>query len=330
MFSSHYPIIFTTNLSPNSYISLELILSYIYEFFTSVDHSQIATTKIRSFSMNVLIEEFSFKLDNNLFLYNSTNMIKIVSIFPQFYPIESKLCDKFRQLPIKNICPASKSVFYPKSKLQKQTLLPVKIRAKTEKISNPLLDSSIYNTFLSDKNSYLLMKSDIQSNILKKNNIPSQFQLKFDIFSILESRNLINDSKDSSPLEFNAYTTLWNEINNEISLPNPNPKLPSKAVYVPHNYNFFSDEQKIAHAKKYKLSRKEFEDKYLSENAPTDELQDAIEKINKSTYLSIKNDEILSCAREESEEEELDSDSDIENSPEKQIDPSILEIIKEF
>lgn len=158
--------------------------------------------------------------------------------------------------------------------------------AKKEKERNERVvsrnKSTKFRVFESDKKSYNQMKKDIEKGLLKKNSIHPFFVIKFDVFEIMEKRNAIKfDNDDNINKEYELFDQLYSlydensdkesGTNCKNSTGGTNGTEDTKSnnsniinVFVPHNYHYLSNEDKIKHAKKYKLTKEEFEEKYIN------------------------------------------------------------------
>ena len=113
--------------------------------------------------------------------------------------------------------------------------------------------------FESDKMSYVQMKKDLADGKLRTDDIHPFFVLKYDIFKVLDSRQTIDFScgKNISN-EYDIFMELYESYMDD----NDDDQMTN--VYVPHNYNYMTPEKKTEHAKKYKMTRQQFENKYVN------------------------------------------------------------------
>lgn len=143
--------------------------------------------------------------------------------------------------------------------------------------------------FVSDKKSYVLIKKDLEDGNLKRENMNPYFVVKYQIFKILDSRKSIDFTNDNNIKdEYTLYTTLLEACNDDnsnedCSLINPKP---IAKVYIPHNYQYMTQDKKEEYAKKYKMSLKQFEDKYINCMADDDIIENHINPDIKTPKLS--------------------------------------------
>lgn len=180
--------------------------------------------------------------------------------------------------------------------------------------------------FESDKNSYMQIKKDIDNKILDKNDMNPAFVLKYQIFQILHDRNSINFlSNENITEEYNIYNDYY-----QVCLADEEPiktdesiktDEPINKVYIPHKWHYMSDEKKEGHARKYKMTKKEFEDKYINVEVSNDSIENHISKINKESETPAMRKEIIldddlsshSDSYSSSHSDSDDSDSDDDN-----------------
>jgi len=238
---------------------------------------------------------------------------------------------------------------------------------KKEEVRNQKLEqfrrNEKFNTFESDKKSYLQLKKDIENGLIKSTEIHPYFILRYHIFKVLELRGAINfTNSDHILTEYNLFTDLYEayeEDNDQdtrsaslatdtIDTTNTEPCVrckPAKSIkpYIPHNYKYMTDSNKEAYAKKYKMSRREFEDKYASSIFADDlglaQSMSSNEKSKTEPKIEPKTEskpDLISESRPESvlgSDSEADDDSDNEtdqDTPTSRIDPAFLELMKQM
>jgi hypothetical protein len=204
---------------------------------------------------------------------------------------------------------------------------------KKENERNQRIESNRQNEkfriFESDKKAYVRIKEDITKGIIKKEEINPFFDIKYRIFQILESREAINfNSNDKIVDEYNIFSALHQaccEDNECAKQPEPVNK-----VYIPHNYQYLTNVQKDEYAKKYKMTRKEFEDKYVTGMMDDDIIEN---HINKNTAVNPipKPPVTTESSNDEDSSDESDTSDNTEDKPKKMpIDPKFLELTKTF
>ena len=135
--------------------------------------------------------------------------------------------------------------------------------------------------FDSDKRSYIKIRQDLEKNNISSDDIHPCFVLKYHIFKILDGRKSIDfTSNNNIRQELELFQTLYDECDeNSDDDENDKNNIPQK-VYVPHNYNFMDDDKKEEYAKKYKMTRKQFENKYIKCMIQDDIIDNHINNIN--------------------------------------------------
>lgn len=97
------------------------------------------------------------------------------------------------------------------------------------------------NIFKSDKKTYRMMRDDIKLGRLPREQISPLFKLKYPIFEFLDSKNLLGPDGEIGE-DYFMYTFLHQEQN-------PPENIYSKQnLYIPHNYNFLSDDEKAKYS----------------------------------------------------------------------------------
>lgn len=128
--------------------------------------------------------------------------------------------------------------------------------------------------FDSDKRAYIKIKKDIDNNIISSSDINPCFSLKYHIFRILDGRKSIDfNSNDNIQQEFDLFQVIYDNCNNDDDCDDigndednntDNNRKPDKKVYIPHNYHFMTRDKKEQYAATYRMTLKDFEDKYIN------------------------------------------------------------------
>lgn len=207
-----------------------------------------------------------------------------------------------------------------------------------DKIPPLVTNNQKLKIFDSDKRSYIKIKQDLEKNNIDQNDIHPCFVLKYNIFKILEGRKSIDFmSNDNIRKELELFQELYDECDDNSDDENDK-NIPQK-VYIPHNYNFMDDDKKEEYAKKYKMTKKQFEDKYIKcmmqddiidnhiNNAGPHELSQPETITNnkeKNDILEINNKPL------ESDISSLDSDEETESDDSDSIDTNFIELTKAY
>jgi hypothetical protein len=286
----------------------------------------LSDIQIICYSLGIPITFFKLDYQNGLIFYNENNNIKISSIFPECSACDIAIGQRLNKLSLsetnhldrKNTidCAVTQTInnksrhnnLLTKAKLVQQSVENTnkenkrrkrqkdddRNQSQNSKITNEQIpqyrSSDKFKVFESDKRSYKLIKKDIMDGTLKSEDINPFFVLKYDIFKILESRNSINfDSNDNINEEYSIFAELYDDCLNIDSTDNEKTKTIN--VYIPPNYNYMSDEKKNEYAKKYKMTRKQFEEKYINcvHNDNNENIESFIENIANPNNLSRNN-----------------------------------------
>lgn len=242
---------------------------------------------VKQYYLNILSNEFNVKHNDSLFLYNNETSIKVQILYPEFYyfsniftkrnPIINTITKKTETAigTIKSQTPIEPKK-NPKVEIPKNEMKLVK-----KKVTQPLVSKEDLTSFnlkipevdkklsqyISDRESFRKIRNDIELGKMNINDIAPWFSMKYTIFSILDSRGSINfNNKNDYPLiekehelfEIMLEATEDKEDDIKIEL--------DQNIYVPHNYNYLSDDEKNDIASKYNLSRMEFEEKYVKKD----------------------------------------------------------------
>lgn len=201
----------------------------------------------------------------------------------------------------------------------------VKNGSKLEDINNLSTDDNInydfseqIKIFESDKRSYFLIKKDLDDDVLKRDQIHPDFVLKYLIFKVLELREAINFASNSNiDNEFEIFSNLYEEYQKDNEVDEP----PHK-VYIPHNYNYMTPDEKDKYAHKYNMTRQQFENKYINIIVEDD---DIFGKINDKNIEEINDD-----TDNKSDTDDKSDTGKPDDNPKPKIDPGFLELIKEY
>ena len=88
------------------------------------------------------------------------------------------------------------------------------------------------NKYFNDKESYYRMKNDIELGFLKEENISPLFRQKYPIYKIMDENGDLDTDN-----EYQLFCDLYEELY-------PNQIEKDKPSYVPHSYNYLSEEEK--------------------------------------------------------------------------------------
>lgn len=246
-------------------------------------HKQINFSKdivIQQLYKNVAIAVYHLNIyRNTLVMYNENNHIQITSLFPEYMAVdqafikqygknnEPHLSEKNNHTYLCNACPTANE---PRKKIRHQSLFDKAKQAEQSKkesikINNsPPMEKHIENennqkfrVFQSDKRSYVQIKQDIDAGQLKRDDINPAFILKYQIFKLLDERGSIDFTSDAKIKEeydifYELYQVCLENDDDDSCVKEPN------NVYIPHNWNYMTDEQKEAYVKKCKMTLPEF------------------------------------------------------------------------
>nr|AEX63044.1 hypothetical protein mv_R842 [Moumouvirus Monve] len=281
--------------------------------------------KATKYYMNHPTSFFNFKYENGLLMFNENNNINICDFFPEFMPMDKILSmiyvdtknnlDKITLDVGKNKQQKKprKHKFLQKDKEQYLVLDTFNNINTVNKETLEKEDNKDLVLFKSDKNSYKLIKNDIEKGILDNKDINAFFADKFIIFKLLESRGCLNlDNNDDIKTEYELFRDLYEPEENIIS--------EKENIYVPHNYHYISEQEKINHAKKYNMTLNEFEEKYVNNSiSPVNNITFKVERCDSENSTNLKNDIENMNYSDSSENDEKEN---------KQIDPEFLQLIK--
>lgn len=304
------------------YDSLEDAIINIYQLLnydTKTDFDNILLNIV--YYHNIVTTFYLMYKEGSLFLHNDDNFIKISSMYPQFLSLDNifkmdkpKLSNNLNKNNKLNT-PQKKSDNHRHQSLLKKSVTPLvntkpvnldadnkvssteksfdenfellKEKQRCDRI-NHNKNIEKFKVFYNDKVAYTLVKNDIETGLLHNDNINPAFVLKYKIFKILESRDNINfNDDDNITEEYNLFNELYdvcleNEEEEEIK--------EIKKIYIPHNYYYMTNDKKEEHAKKYKMTMKEFEDKYINSKLEDDVIENHINTTKESTKPFSPND----------------------------------------
>lgn len=205
-------------------------------------------------------------------------------------------------------------------KKQEETKQQPQENIKELKLVNDMQPKEKIRIFESDKTCYTKIKHDIEKGSIKIENINPCFKVKYLVFKVLESRNSINfTNNDNINAEFDLFNTLYDECNK-----NSQEKCCSKQkIYIPHNYQYMSNDKKEEYARKYKMTLKQFEDKYINGIIDDDLIENHINKIPKTH----EKQDVASDGDASSSDSE---NSDFNSSDKPKIDTNFTNLISEY
>lgn len=165
-----------------------------------------------------------------------------------------------------------------------------------------------FRVFESDKRSYVKMKNDISKGLLQPCDIHPYFTMKYQIFRVLENRKAIDFNSDCNlKSEYEIFRDLYDACDDEKSVRSENvdnnksksegnqQNIRQKGVYVPHNYQYMTSEKKEEYAQKFKMTRTEFENKYINQDCNSSDLiEEHLKKNSSSQNISEKDTHTIS------------------------------------
>uniref|UniRef100_A0A6C0LSK1 Uncharacterized protein n=1 Tax=viral metagenome TaxID=1070528 RepID=A0A6C0LSK1_9ZZZZ len=244
---------------------------------------------------DIIVTKYHIFYNNGLFLNNEDSCIKISSIYPQYICLDNIIKD--RMVTDKNLDKKElklKDVFVPNNIIDKRERRPSTFPKNEQSTSNVIqnnITNNKYPQFESDKRSYFLIKSDINCGKIKIDEINPMFTKKYLILKVLDSRNQLNEKfNDNITEEKQLFDALFsacaeNEDDKCIEIVQNNPN----SIYIPHNYEYMSDKLKENYAHKFKLTRNEFEEKYIKCMDNDDPIELHFEKVKTDTIQKNKN-----------------------------------------
>ncbi|AVL94629.1 hypothetical protein ma243 [Moumouvirus australiensis] len=333
---NYYKIDYNTNNfdknQTEKYSDLFFLFKDIYsELCSKKSKDLVEKMKITKYYMNHAILYFKLKYETGLIMYNENNIIRICDFFPEFTPMDKiieslyfgSVCTKnnYSQKPIsiktKKISQEKKPrnhKFLDKGKKEFLVLDTFNKNSTVNKENSVIEDNKDLILFKSDKNSYKLIKNDIDKGILDSKDINMFFADKFTVFKLLETRNCLDlENNDNIKTEYELFKELYEPEENIIS--------EEENIYVPYNYHYISEQEKKNHAKKYGMSVEEFENKYVNNSVnPVNNITFKVERCDSEDESKSVNDVKTDL--------DISSDSNENNTPNKQVDPEFLQLIK--
>lgn len=266
----------------------------IYDLLINYKNINLSEISLSICYNNVQISEFSLLYEDGLILHNENNNLRIVSVFPQVYILDSILLRLFEK-GNKCLKPKDKKDLLAMKKKNKKicrsskectTITNTNNDSKIHKLSDTkcnnecCIDKEIHfkldnikldklKNFKQDKELYFCIKNDIDNGTFMYDEIHPQFTDKYQLFRILENRNVLNcESNDNINYEYELFKSLYDEIIEDEPIDDI-----KENVFIPHNYEYMSNDKKEEYAKKYKLTRQEFEDKYFNHTDNNDNIE---------------------------------------------------------
>lgn len=243
---------------------MKYFVTYIIEQYGEtgkIETDYLKCYKLKSTYFNIPYATFDICYDNGFILKNKDNCFKISTFIPKFRIFDSI----WKELYLHRV---NLTKNYPKPIMKQNTnVQPIcttnkctTSQPKNINQTTPLLNIR-HQKFLCDKKSYFKIKDDIDANIIKEIDINSDFLIKYDIFKILDSRDQLKKNIDTDlQNEYTLFTDFYN-IYEEADDIITESKKPIMAIYIPPRYEYMTDQQKEDYAKKYKMTRIEFESK---------------------------------------------------------------------
>lgn len=193
--------------------------------------------------------------------------------------------------------------------------------------------------FESDKRSYIQIKKDIQNGLLLSSSINPYFMLKYEIFKVLEKRNCLDvNSNDNIYEEYDIFRSLYEECDETDA--DSCEEQPVK-VYIPHNYQYMSTDKKEEYANKYKMTRHQFEDKYINGIVDDDIIEKCIKNGSTLSETNKKENEIVNkelcqeklsiglgsetCMTISSDKDSEESDTDTDSDDDEKLNKSSVD-----
>jgi hypothetical protein len=167
----------------------------------------------------------------------------------------------------------------------------------------PIVNDSI-KKFQQDKKSFLLMKKDIENKKLTFDNMDPAFLEKYLVFDILYDRNIISVEDKNLDDEYEEFSKMFDILRKANNKETEHKERP----HIPHNYSYMSYTQKVRYARKYKMSVKEFEEKFINEKKD-EEIKESNKESNEETKES--NEEIISLEIVEENKEEVEEVNEV-------------------
>lgn len=191
------------NICIGSRENLEDIVILIYQNISK--KIELKHIKLNVLHYGIIINSFKLRFNNFIYLYNDTESIKLTTLAPQYYILETLLMKKKSTTKINT------------EKRKVVNLFPVK--QGNAKINNPPKPESPstpeedpeFIKFKLDKKNYFLLKERIENNNFNRENIHPVFSLVYDTFEIMEEFNMIDNSESNLEKEFEQFKSLYEE-----------------------------------------------------------------------------------------------------------------------
>lgn len=271
----------------DEYYDLNNLFRQLYFKLFHTRNVNIDDIVIINYYMDIPVARFNICYQHGLIMYNDENRIRVSSICPELSAIDVTANYLSKTTNYRTIDRRSNTTsrYATNAKIANDLINIKKISEECsgpkqqwsnpkQEWSNPKQEWSSpkkdisdiskprgekFRIFESDKKSYIQMKNDITRGVLKAEQINPLFVIKYQIFKILESRNSLDvTSNKDIELEYKTFLTLY-----DICLEDEE-KQDTHKIYVPYNYHYMTDEEKTGYAKKYKLSKHQFEDRYVN------------------------------------------------------------------
>ena len=290
------------------------------------------------------------------FLENNTTVSKPTLSKPTICKVPSKAMTGELNLPVSGQCKSknlgssylenariAKEMMQKKSKVAKSSDTVRTDGAEVEDVSDGVTKELVFKRnetnnekfkiFESDKRSYIQMKRDIDEGWLDKEHLNPAFVMKYQIFKILEARNSIDTASDQNiSQEYEFFSSLYNEcqVDDQDCAKDGCPlEQPVKnKVYVPYNYHYMTNDKKEEYAKKYKLTRQQFEDMYLNSPVNDDVIENHImsrSEPRKETEPVTNQIDTSIDTSDDSSDETSDDDSNT-----KKVDTKFIDLYREY
>lgn len=278
-------------LAPGEFYYLDDMIRRLYDVIVNDNVTDLNQIKVLCYLSNVVVTTFRLRYRTGLVLYNESSNIKLTNICPELTSIDmllEKFLGKNTHKQSESESTLTTSTVKPRHQkfLQKARIVnrpcEVKIidqqnnlvqlhtepeveqtRPKVEPNVEPQLSQKLHS-FQTDKITYVKIKKDIEDGKLNEDDIHPAFMLKYQIFKLLDARQNLNlDNDNNLSQEGEIFSELYDELMSEFQKEIQNESMNEEKVYVPYNYHYLSDDKKEEHARKYKMTRQEFENKYV-------------------------------------------------------------------
>lgn len=262
---------------------LRVVMEYLYRFIFNEKNVILSNIKVVCYYMDIPYTTFNIVYNKGIHLCVENNCLRIASLYPEFEVLDTKLAGILGKNNYTNL--DDKRINIKSSQNLKENIhskFDEMEHANDNKISFSNTKNEIASRidqikkFESDKYSYSLIKNDMEKGLTDEEKIHPDFMVKYQIFKILESRKTIDLNTNKNIVdEYSKFIDMYqayleNECDNKLEIS------PQKNVYVPHNYNYLVEEEKEQYAKKYQMSRQQFENEYVNKNFQSDMKNDII------------------------------------------------------